>query len=57
MVIQDEYIPISDETLFGVPVDEQPQQEMGRNFFDENQAILGDALDEDEAEEEEEFEI
>ena len=40
----DDYEPIGDETLFGVPVDELPDLDPERNFFDENQAIVEDQI-------------
>lgn len=40
----DDYEPIGDETLFGVPVDELPDPDPDRNFFDENQAIVEEQI-------------
>ena len=34
-----EYEPLTDEELWGVPVDEQPNPDPERNYFDESQAI------------------
>ena len=33
------YEPIDDEMLWGVPIDEQPQDDPDRNIFDEQQTI------------------
>jgi len=34
------YEPIDDEMLWGIPVDEQPQDDPDRCFFNEQQAIF-----------------
>ena len=36
-----DYKTISDEELWGVPVEDQPQADPDRNYFDEQQAITG----------------
>lgn len=38
------YEPIGDETLFGVPVDELPEPDPTRNYFNENQAIIEEQI-------------
>ena len=37
---ESEYKPIDDEMLWGVPVDDQPEQDPERNYFDEHQPII-----------------
>ena len=40
----DDYEPIGDETLFGVPIDDLPETDSDRNFFDENQAVVEEQI-------------
>jgi len=37
---EDGYNQIDEEMLYGVPVEDQPQTDPERNFFDEGQAII-----------------
>ena len=39
---EEQYKPIDEEMLYGVPVEEQPKTDPDRNFFDEHQAIVND---------------
>ena len=41
---EEQYKPIDDEMLYGVPVEDQPKPDTERNYFDENQAIKNEEL-------------
>ena len=40
----DDYEPIDDEMLFGVPIEDLPETDSDRNYFDENQAVVEEQI-------------
>ena len=40
VMCDDVYKPIDDEMLWGVPVDDQPEPDPERNYFDEHQPVI-----------------